>query len=81
MVERIKIGHDQHQVACFLHWQKSRPVGIEMCGGVGGDSEEGGGGGGGGKGGDGKLKNHLGTLSPMALSKHYMAAPMAVTNW
>ena len=49
MVERIKIGHNQHQVACFLHWQKSRPVGIEMCGGVGGDSEEGGGGGGGGK--------------------------------
>ena len=47
MVERIKIGHDQHQVACFLHWQKSRPVSIEMCGGVGGDPVEGGGGGGG----------------------------------
>ena len=23
----------------------------------------------------------LGTLSPMALSKHFMAAPMAVTSW
>ena len=35
----------------------------------------------GGDGSDDGGKNHLGTLSPMALSKHFMAAPMAVTNW
>ena len=26
-------------------------------------------------------EDDLGTLSPMALSKHFMAAPMAVTSW
>ena len=51
------------------------------CGGVGGDLVEGGRGDDGGDGGGDGGKNHLGTLSPMALSKHFMAAPMAVTNW
>ena len=90
MVQRVEIRHDQHQVAGFFHRQKSGPddgadfevvkvmmvmvvkmlivmVMVVMVMVV-------------------MLvvmmvmMTYLGTLSPMALSKHFMAAPMAVTS-
>ena len=85
MVQWVEIRHDQHQVAGFLHRQKSGPDeggDSDDSDNADGESDDGDGGENAECDGDGcDGDDDLGTLSPMALSKHFMAAPMAVTSW